>query len=47
MNLWRWFIGSGESGVLYYFDVPSLLIGFFAGAIITLLIWLIVRKGKK
>ena len=50
MNYWRFFIGSGEGGVLYYFDVPSILVGFFSGVIITLLIFIIVHiftRGKK
>lgn len=50
MNYWRWFIGSGEGGVLYFFDVPSIMVGFFAGVIITLLIFIIVhifKRGKK
>jgi hypothetical protein len=50
MNYWRWFIGSGEGGVLYYFDVPSILVGFFAGVIITLLIFIVVHiftRGHK
>lgn len=50
MNYWRFFIGSGEGGVLYYFDVPSILVGFFSGVIIMLLIFIIVHiftRGKK
>lgn len=50
MNYWRVFMGSGEGGVLYFFDVPSILIGFFAGVIIALLCVLIaelIRRRKK
>lgn len=47
MNYWRFFIGSGESGVLYFFDVPSIIIGFFAGVIITLLVWCVATWRKR
>ena len=50
MNFWRWFIGNGEEGVLYYFDVPSILMGFFAGVIITFLAFIVAHiftKGRK
>lgn len=47
MNFWRWFIGSGEAGVLYYFDVPSILVGFFFGVTIVLLIVLLIIQLRK
>lgn len=50
MNYWRVFIGSGEGGVLYFFDVPSILVGFFAGVIITFLAFIVAHiftKGRK
>jgi len=46
----RFFLpAGGDAGALYFFDVPSILIGFFAGVLIVLYIWLIVSmwKGKK
>ena len=50
MNAWRVFLDWGEAGAVMFFDVPSILLGFFAGVIITLLIWNVVRfftRGKK
>ena len=47
MNFWRWFIGSGEAGVLYYFDVPSILVGFFFGVTIVLLIVILIMQLRK
>lgn len=45
----RIFLDWGEAGALMFFDVPSILLGFFAGVMITLLVWLIVSilRGKK
>lgn len=46
----RVFMDWGEAGALMFFDVPSILMGFFGGVIITLLIWNIVefiRRRKK
>lgn len=43
----RIFLDWGEAGALMFFDVPSILLGFFAGVIITLLIWLIVSILRK
>lgn len=46
----RFFIPTGgDAGALYFFDVPSILIGFFAGVLIVLFIWIIVGiwKGDK
>lgn len=46
----RFFIPTGgDAGALYFFDVPSILIGFFAGVLIVLFIWIIVSiwKGEK
>lgn len=39
----------GDAGALYFFDVPSILIGFFAGVLIVLFIWIIVSiwRGEK
>lgn len=37
----------GDAGALYFFDVPSILIGFFAGMIITLLLWFITLWRRK
>lgn len=42
MNGWRVFLDWGEAGAVMFFDVPSILIGFFAGVIIVLLIVFIV-----
>ena len=42
MNGWRVFLDWGEAGAVMFFDVPSILLGFFAGVIIVLLIDLIV-----
>lgn len=50
MNAWRVFLDWGEAGAVMFFDVPSILLGFFSGVIITLLIWNIVRfftRGRK
>lgn len=47
MNGWRVFMDWGEAGALMFFDVPSILMGFFAGVIITLLIWSIVSHLRK
>lgn len=50
MNAWRVFLDWGEAGALMFFDVPSILVGFFSGVIITLLIFIIVHiftRGKK
>ena len=47
MNGWRVFMDWGEAGALMFFDVPSILMGFFAGVIITLLIWSIVAHLRK
>lgn len=49
--IWRIFLDWGEAGALMFFDVPSILIGFFSGVIITLLVVLIVsilrqKRGK-
>lgn len=38
----RIFLDWGEAGALMFFDVPSILMGFFSGVIITLLIVFIV-----
>lgn len=44
----RVFLDWGEAGALMFFDVPSILLGFFAGVIITLLVWVLVRTfGRK
>lgn len=43
MNAWRVFLDWGEAGAVMFFDVPSILMGFFAGVIITLLIWNLVN----
>ena len=46
----RVFMDWGEAGALMFFDVPSILMGFFCGVIITLLVWNIVeiiRRRKK
>lgn len=43
----RIFLDWGEAGALMFFDVPSILLGFFAGVIITLLVWLIVSILRK
>lgn len=44
----RFFIPTGgDAGALYFFDVPSILIGFFAGMIITLLVWFITLWRRK
>lgn len=46
----RFFIPTGgDAGALYFFDVPSILIGFFAGVLIVLFIWIIVSiwRGEK
>lgn len=44
----RFFIPTGgDAGALYFFDVPSILIGFFAGVIITLLVWFITLRRRK
>lgn len=46
----RFFIPTGgDAGALYFFDVPSILIGFFAGVLIVLFVWIIVSiwKGEK
>lgn len=42
MNGWRVFLDWGEAGAVMFFDVPSILLGFFAGVIIVLLVDLIV-----
>ena len=42
MNGWRVFLDWGEAGAVMFFDVPSILLGFFAGVIIVLLIDFIV-----
>lgn len=46
----RFFIPTGgDAGALYFFDVPSIIIGFFAGVLIVLFIWIIVSiwRGEK
>lgn len=43
----RIFLEWGEAGALMFFDVPSILLGFFAGVIITALAWLIVRSYRR
>lgn len=43
----RIFLDWGEAGALMFFDVPSILMGFFSGVIITLLIWNLVRMWRK
>lgn len=46
----RFFIPTGgDAGALYFFDVPSIMIGFAAGVVIVELLWLIVYlwRGKK
>lgn len=43
----RIFLDWGEAGALMFFDVPSILLGFFAGVMITLLVWLIVSILRK
>lgn len=50
MNAWRVFLDWGEAGAVMFFDVPSILMGFFAGVIITLLVWnlvSIITRWKK
>lgn len=45
--MFRIFLDWGEAGALMFFDVPSILIGFFSGVIITLLsvaVVLIIRR---
>lgn len=43
----RIFMDWGESGALMFFDVPSILIGFFAGVIITLLVWVLITLWRR
>lgn len=44
----RFFLpAGGDAGALYFFDVPSILIGLFAGVIITLLVWFITLWRRK
>lgn len=47
MNGWRVFMDWGEAGAVMFFDVPSILLGFFAGVLITLCIWLICAVWRK
>ena len=44
----RFFIPTGgDAGALFFFDVPSILIGFFAGMIITLLVWVLITLWRR
>lgn len=43
----RVFLDWGEAGALMFFDVPSILFGFFAGVILTGIVWLIVRTYRR
>ena len=43
----RIFLNWGEAGALMFFDVPSILLGFFVGVIIMALVWLIVRSYRR
>ena len=47
MNGWRVFLDWGEAGAVMFFDVPSILLGFFAGVIIVLLVDLIVLLFRR
>lgn len=37
----------GDAGALYFFDVPSIMIGFFAGVLIVELIFVIVYLWRR
>lgn len=44
----RFFIPTGgDAGALYFFDVPSILIGFFSGVLIVAFIWIIVSIWRR
>lgn len=44
----RFFIPTGgDAGALYFFDVPSILMGFFAGVFITLLVWVLITLWRR